>query len=199
MTPNAPPMPQEISTVDRYPPPKSSIKREIFQSSTLLALIVVAVFGFFLSTILYYSEISKARAIINRTNHAVVLFIEGYFTEIINTITMLDENKEVRDAISLGKEARQRTLDEYRSVSKANKNITYIYSGYENGLMLINSYTPPAGFDPRTRPWYRAAMAIKPETSIGLPYQEIQTKEWLVSTSKGPEAVRWPIWWCGNH
>jgi diguanylate cyclase (GGDEF)-like protein/PAS domain S-box-containing protein len=177
-------MQREISIVNRYPPPKSSIKREIFQSSALLALIVVAVFGFFLSTILYYSEISKARAIMNRTNHAVVLFIEGYFTEIINTITMLDENKEVRDAITLGKEARQRTLDEYLSISKVNKNITYIYSGYENGLMLINGYTPPAGFDPTTRPWYRAAMAIKPETSIGLPYQEIQTKEWLVSTSK---------------
>ena len=110
----------------------------------------MAVFGFFLSTILYYSEISKARAIINRTNHAVVIFIEGYFTEIINTIRMLDENKEVMDAIVLGQEARQRTLDEYRSISKANKNITYIYSGYENGLMLINGYTPPAEFDPTT-------------------------------------------------
>jgi diguanylate cyclase (GGDEF)-like protein/PAS domain S-box-containing protein len=177
-------MQRGISIVNKFPTPKSSIKREIFQSSVLLALIVVAVFGFFLSTILYYSEMAKARAIINRTNHAVVLFIEVYFTEIINTITMLDENKEVRDAVTLDKEARQRTLDEYRSISKANKNITYIYSGYENGLMLINGYTPPAGFDPTTRPWYRAAMALKPETSIGLPYQEIQTKEWLVSTSK---------------
>ncbi len=177
-------MQREISIVRSSPPPKSSIKREIFQSSALLALIVVAFFGFFLSTILYYTEISKARAIINQTNHAVVLFIEGYFTEIINTITMLDENKEVKDAVTLGKEARLRTLDEYRSISKANKNITYIYSGYENGLMLINGYTPPAGFDPTTRPWYRAAMTIKPETSVGLPYQEIQTKEWLVSTSK---------------
>ena len=162
----------------------SSIKREIFQSSALLALIVVAIFGFSLSTILYYSEISKARAVINQTNHAVFLFIEGYFKEIINTITMLDENKEVRDAMTLGEGARQRILDGYRALPKANKNITYIYSGYENGLMLINDYTPPAGFDPTTRPWYRAAMATKPKTSVGLPYQEIKTKEWLVSTSK---------------
>ena len=120
----------------------SSIKREIFQSSALLALIVVAIFGFSLSTILYYSEISKARAVINQTNHAVFLFIEGYFKEIINTITMLDENKEVRDAMTLGEGARQRILDGYRALPKANKNITYIYSGYENGLMLINDYTP---------------------------------------------------------
>lgn len=182
-------MKKEIFIKNRYSPHKSSIKREIFQSSTLLALIVMAIFGFLLSALLYYSQISKARAVINRTNQGVALFIDGYFTEIINTITVLEENKEIRDAMALGKEARQRILDGYRSIPKANKNITYIYSGYENGLMLINGYTPPEGFIPATRPWYRAAMAIKPETSIGLPYQEIKTKEWLVSTSR---ALRQP-------
>lgn len=147
-------------------------------------MIVVAIFGFLLSAILYYSEISKARAVINRTNHGVVLFVDGYFSEISNTITMLDESMEIRDAMALDEEARQRILERYRSLSKANRNITYIYSGYENGLMLINDYTPPKEFDPTTRPWYRAAMASKPETSIGLPYQEIKSKEWLVSTSR---------------
>lgn len=170
--------------MNKHSPPESSIKRELFRFSALLALIVMAVFGFFLSTIFYYSEISKARTIINRTNHAHALFIDGYFTEIINTIQVLEENKEIRDAMALGEEARQRILDGYRSLLKANKNITFVYSGYENGLMLINDYTPPAGFDPTTRPWYQAAMAIKPEMSIGLPYQDINTKEWLVSTSR---------------
>ena len=170
--------------MNRSSPPQSSIKREIFQSSALLALIVMAVFGFFLSTILYYSEISKARGVIKQTNYAVALFIDGYFTELVNTITVLDENKEIREAMALGEDARQRILAGYRSVLKANKNITFIYSGYENGLMLINDYTPPEGFDPTSRPWYQAAMATKPEPSIGLPYQEIKTKEWLVSTSR---------------
>ena len=170
--------------MDKTSPPKSSIKREVFQYSALLALIVMAVFGFFLSSLLYYSEIAKARSVINRTNYAQALFIDGYFTEIIHTIKVLEENKEIREAMASGEETRQRILDGYRSIRQTNKNITFIYSGYENGLMLINDYTPPAGFDPTTRPWYRAAMAIKPETSIGLPYQEIKTNEWLVSTSR---------------
>ena len=164
--------------------PQSSIRREIFQSSALLALVVVAVFGFFLSTVLYYTEVSKARAVISQTNQAVSLFIEGYFAEIMNTITVLNENTEIREAMALGKEARQRILVRYRSLARANKNIAYVYSGYENGLMLINDYSPPEVFDPTTRPWYRAAMATRPETSIGLPYQDIKTKEWLISTSK---------------
>jgi len=169
---------------NRYTAHKSSIKREIFQSSAILALIIVTIFGLFLSTLLYYSQISKARAVINRTNHAIFLFIDGYFTEIINTITMLDESKEIRDAMASGKEAHQRILDGYRSIAKANKNLTFIYSGYENGLMLINNYTPPEGFDPTTRPWYQAAMATRPLMSIGLPYQDIKSKEWLISTSR---------------
>ncbi len=164
--------------------PKSSVKRDIFQSSALLALIMVAVFSVFLATILYYSEISKAQAIINRTNRAVTFSLDAYFTEIINTIKVLNENKEVRDAMALGDEKRQRILDEYRSFSNANSHITYLYSGYKNGLMLINDYPLPAGFDPTNRPWYRAAMAIKPETSIGLPYRDITTREWLVATSR---------------
>lgn len=175
---------KELFIKNKQSTPKSSIKREIFQSSALLALIVVAVFGFFLSTILYYSETSKARAVIKQANRAVVLFIEGYFTEIINTVALLDESREIREASALSKEVHQRILDRYRSISKVNKNITYIYSGYENGLMLINDYTPPKGYDPTARPWYRAAMASKPEPSIGLPYQDINTKEWLISTSK---------------
>ncbi len=170
--------------MNRSSPPQSSIKREIFQSSALLALIVMAVFGFFISTILYNFEISKARGVINQTNYAVTLFIDGYFSEIVNTLTVLDENRDIRDAMALGEDVRQRILDGYRSILKANKNIIFIYSAYENGLLLINDYTPPEGFDPTIRPWYRAAMATKPETSIGLPYQEIKTNEWLVSTSR---------------
>ena len=163
---------------------KSSIKREIFQSSALLALLVVAVFGFFLSTVLYIVESSKARAIMKGTNHAVVLFIEGYFTEITNTITVLDGNREIPEAMTLGEEARQRILDEYRALSGVSNNIAYIYSGYENGLMLINDYVPPEHFSPSARPWYQVAMASKPGVAIGLPYQDIKSKEWLISTSK---------------
>ncbi|MDD2899138.1 MAG: diguanylate cyclase [Desulfuromonadaceae bacterium] len=144
----------------------------------------MAIFGFLLSALLYYSELTKARALIGRTSHGVALFIDGYFTEIINTIEVLEENKEIRDAMALGNDARERILDGYRSITKANKNIAYIYSGYENGLMLINDWTPPDGFIPSTRPWYRAAIADKNGTSIGLPYQEVKTKEWLVSTSR---------------
>lgn len=163
---------------------KSSIKREIFKSSALLSLLVVAVFGIFLSTILYVVEASKARAIMKGSNHRVVLFIDGYFSEISKSIGVLNENREIPEAVALGKEAHRRIKDVYRFVSRVGNNIAHVYSGYENGLLLINDYTPPDDYDASIRPWYLAAMANKPGTVIGLPYQDIKSKEWLISTSK---------------
>ena len=165
-------------------PHKPGIKREIFHSSALLAVLIAAVFGLILATVLYIVESSKARAVMKETNHAVVLFTEGYFREITNTITVLHEDPEIAEAMTLGEAARQRILDSYRSFSRVSNSIAYIYSGYENGLMLINDYTPPKDYVPSARPWYKAAMENKHGMAIGLPYQEIKTKEWLISTSK---------------
>ena len=144
----------------------------------------MGIFGFLLSSILYFSQISKAHAVIGRTNQDVAFFIDGLFAEIINTITVLDADPEVRNAMLLDAESHQGILGRYRFIPKANKNITYVYSGYENGLMLIDNYIPPKEYDPTIRPWYQAAMAVKPEILIGLPYQDIKSKQWLVSTGK---------------
>lgn len=145
---------------------------------------ILTVFGLLFSYMVYSSEITRAQTVTKRTNDAMVYFVEGYFTEIINTIQVLRDNEDIRNAPNLDEASHQNVLGIFRSFSEANANITYIYSGYENGLMLINDWVAPAGFDPTARPWYQAAMKTAPEISIGLPYQEINTGEWLISTSK---------------
>ncbi|WP_269745871.1 diguanylate cyclase domain-containing protein [Desulfuromonas soudanensis] len=127
---------------------------------------------------------SKSRAVISRTNHSINILLSGYFDELINTILVFEENENVREAMSLGEEAHRKILDQYKSILKANKNVRHIYSGYKNKLMLINDYPVDKGFDPTDRPWYRAAMASRPGTSIGLPYEDYMTGERLISTSR---------------
>ena len=56
---------------------KTSIKREIFMSSMLFSLIILVVFGLFLSNILYHSKTSKAYDILEQKNKAINFFIEG--------------------------------------------------------------------------------------------------------------------------
>ena len=163
---------------------KTSIRKEIFNSSMIFSSIILVVFSLFLSNILYRSGMSKAYDIIKHRNYAVNFFIDGYFSEINNTIEILAANEEIQNVPWLGLSARQRVLNLYKSFAEINQNITFIYSGYENKELLINDYTPPKGFNPTVRPWYQSAMAVKPRLSTGLPYQEIKSKKWLFSTSK---------------
>lgn len=145
---------------------------------------ILIVFSIFFSNILYSSGISKAHDIIKQRNFAVGYFIDSYFSAVNNTIEVLANDKDVQNIPWLDPAGRERVLNLFRSFTRANRNLTYIYSGYENKDLVINDYDPPIGFDSTSRPWYQAAMAVKPELLTGLPYQDIKDKTWLFATSK---------------
>ncbi len=163
---------------------KTTIRKELFKSSIILSCAILIIFSILSSSFLYYSGISNAYAIIRQRNQAINYFIEGYFTKIHNAVQFLATNKKIQNAPSLGAADHQDILSLYKSLEIADHDINYIYSGYEDGSLLINNYTPPEGYNPVVRPWYRVAIESAPNISDGLPYQEIQTKEWLVSLSK---------------
>ena len=167
-----------------YRAAKNSIRKEVFRSSMIFSCVILIVFSTFLGNILYRSEMSKAYDIVKHRNYAVNYFIDGFFSEINNTIEILAGNKDVQNLPWLNLTGRERVMNLFKSYSKANNNITYIFSGYENKELLINDYIPPDEFDPTLRPWYQSAMAVKPKLSTGLPYQDINTKEWLFATSQ---------------
>ena len=93
-------------------------------------------------------------------------------------------NTKIQQGLSLDKEERKTVLDMYRALEKADSDINYIYSGYRDGSLLINNYTPPKGFNSVVRPWYQAALKTSPDISGGVPYRDINNKEWLVSIGK---------------
>lgn len=161
-----------------------TIRKELFKSSIVLSCAILIIFSILLSSILYYSGISNADAVIRQRNQAVNFFVEGYFTKIHNAVQFLATNKKIQNAPSLGSDGHQDILNLYKSLEIADSDINYIYSGYKNGSLLINNYTPPEGFNPVVRPWYQVAIEAAPDISDGLPYKEIKTKEWLVSISK---------------
>ncbi len=163
---------------------KMTIRKELFKSSIVLSCAILIIFSILLSSILYYSGLSNASAVIRQRNQAVNFFIEGYFTKIHNAVQFLATNKKIQNGPSLSSENRQDILDLYKSLEIADPDINYIYSGYKNGSLLINNYIPPEGFNSVVRPWYQVAIEAAPDISDGLPYKEIKTKEWLVSISK---------------
>ena len=161
-----------------------SIKREFLYLGLLFSIIFFLVMGSLFSIPLFSISKESANRMLKGTNMEISAFIEGYFTEITNTIEVLASNSEIINAMSGTEQSRERVLAIYIDFFNANDNITYIYSGYEEGFLLINNYIPEEGYDPTQRPWYTAAMEQRPETSTGLPYQEAITDEWLISQSK---------------
>lgn len=163
---------------------KHSLRRELFAGSAILSAVFILVFGLLFSGLLFYSGRDNAYAVLREKNRALNYYISGYFTKIRNAVDFLSRNQKIVQAASLPPEDQAEVLDLYRSLESADSDINYIYSGYEDGSLLINNYTPPAGYNPMNRPWYQSALAVEPEITDGIPYQEIKTREWLVSLSR---------------
>jgi len=89
---------------------KMTIKKELFKSSIVLSCAIIIIFSIFLSSILYYSGMSNANAVIRQKNQAVNFFIDGYFTKIRNTVQFLATNKKIQNATSLGSDVQQDIL-----------------------------------------------------------------------------------------
>ncbi len=160
-----------------------SIRKEVFYIGLIFSIITLMFFGFLFTN--YFSGVSveQAKNIIMERNRQINIFTESVFREVTNTIEALSQNPDIINAPK-GEQHRERALAIYQDFFAANKNIAYIYSGYEDGSLLINDYVPPPGFDSTLRPWYIAAVESSPEQSIGLPYREATTNEWLISQSK---------------
>ena len=163
---------------------KNSIRHEIFRDITILSFVILVFFGFTLTANFYLSKLSEMEIFINQKNLSLKYYIEGYFTKFINTVNFLSISDNVIHANNLSDDSKQDIRDLYHNLEKSDPDINYIYSGYEDGSLLINNYEPPEGYNPVIRPWYQAALESFPHVSNGIPYREISTKEWLISISK---------------
>ena len=161
-----------------------SIQKDLFKNIVILSVIILIFFGILFTIILYKTGISNVNEFLKQKNIATKNFIGGYFTELYNSVEFLSKLEKVKKAASLPPKQQKEVLDIYKSLKKTNKEIKYIYSGYNNGLLLINNYIAPKNYNPVTRPWYQAAVKSYPHIARGTPYQEIKTKEWLISISK---------------
>jgi diguanylate cyclase (GGDEF)-like protein len=163
----------------------SKLQQQIFGIATILAMFIILLLGITISIVLYNQGIQNAEAVLQNKNKTVTTLIQGYFAPLRKAVeyaagdgTGIDHGR-FQEA-----ETRQAILNMYTFLQNTIPNINFVYSGYEDGSLLINNYTPPKGFDSVQRPWYQAAIQAHPLASDGIPYQDIITKEWLVSIGK---------------
>ncbi len=161
-----------------------TLKKSLFVNLLFLSVVMVLLFGALMSTILYYSGVNNAYAVIHNKNQAATNYIQGNFTPLRSAVQFLAQKPEVIYAVEDPLLQKEKALSLFEILKNSLPNINYIYSGYEDGTLLINDYSPPKGYDPRKRPWYLAALKTAPDISGGIPYREAKTSEWLVSFSK---------------
>ncbi len=161
-----------------------SINKEVFLLGLLSCIAMALAFSGYFSILMFNESMETASKALEGTNSQIKVFSEGLFGEINNLVEVLAASPDVRDAVHGDPDVVRRVLAQYGAYEAVNSNIRYIYSGYEDGSLLINAYVPPAGFDSTTRPWYTAAVQSYPAASIGMPYQEIIDEEQLLSQSK---------------
>lgn len=160
-----------------------SIRKRFLLSILITLLVITTAIGILITSEVFKANFEKASIYINEKSNNISLFIDSFFTEIIHTADILSDNPDIINCRK-DQEAKKRILHLYKKFKEVNKNITYLYSGYEDGKLVINDYTPPEDYDATTRPWYIEAKKADGKLSIGNPYQEIKTKEWLISSSK---------------
>ncbi|BAF69664.1 sensor domain-containing diguanylate cyclase [Nitratiruptor sp. SB155-2] len=161
-----------------------TLKHEIFRRTLFVIISMILFFGLTSSYFFYVTEKKNIQLFIETKNSELANFINAYFIKMYNAVEYLSRVEEVRNAIYRKEKARKKVLELFRIFEQIDPDINYIYAGYKNGLLLINNYVPPPGFNPVVRPWYQVALKSFPHISQGLPYQEIKTKEWLISISK---------------
>ena len=159
-----------------------SLKEEIFLLTITLTIFILLIFGIYFSYYYYKFNIQKVYDIIRQTNINSTEIIGNFFKNTCDYIMFLKDSDEVVDAYYSEKESKK-VLKILKNIQINNQYFTYIYIGYKNNKMLINDWTPPEGFDLTKRPWYIAAKENAYNLTIGLPYREIKTKEWLLSQS----------------
>ncbi len=161
-----------------------TIRNEFFVIGLISSLVISLVFICFFSFNLYQSSINEAKQKIMTSNLIMTTRIENLLTNMAMSANILGQDQLITDYTNRSTVEQRWVHDKYMAITKTNPNLKYCYSAYEDGTLVINDYMPPNGYDPTNRPWYLSAIKLHPDISIGLPYQDVLTSEWLISISK---------------
>lgn len=156
----------------------------MFFNLLLFSLLLTAAISLHFFIFYFPQQLASAKQYVQEKNNTISVYIEGYFKEIVDSITILASDPELAAIPWNSADQKKRVLHTFQEFQSANSNIYYIYAGYIDGSLLINNYEPPPGYDVKGRPWYRAVMD-RPEKGklvTGLLYREAKTNELLLST-----------------
>ena len=112
------------------------------------------------------------------------LLIDNFFKSVEETVSMLAANP-VMYSIDETPETVTSVLNAFKYVQTTHPDFQYAYIGTAEGKMFLYPEEQlPEGFDPRSRPWYQAAVKKEGKIIWTEPYVDTQTNKMIISAAK---------------
>lgn len=160
-----------------------TIKQEMFLLSFIFLIVVSVVFTAVFTWQLYERSLNAAKNILKQCNSQIVTFTESMFNENETIINMLVKNT----SVIYGVGGSTHLLPLFDSVVQDSKNITHLYTGYEDGRIFISDYDIPKDYKTVERPWYQEAK--KTDGVACLVHKDAVTGEWLFSQCRSMKNI----------
>ncbi|WP_066505620.1 methyl-accepting chemotaxis protein [Abyssisolibacter fermentans] len=161
------------------------IKKTMRLQISLLLSLAVIIPTIVISSLSYYISnknqiedfqnimISQARNI-----SSVITATIEYNKEVIDTLANNSSVKKVFTNLDY----EESMMSYFYDVRNAHKDITTIFFGQINGVHYATVDKIPDGYDPRTRTWYKEAVANKGQVIVTIPYEDVNKKGRYVVT-----------------
>ncbi|WP_048151472.1 methyl-accepting chemotaxis protein [Palaeococcus ferrophilus] len=173
-------------------------------SIVILGFVIVAVLA---SAMMFYTEKSMASKLdtnlaplmqqwaeetVSAKSEALANDFEAFFMSIENlgVVTQRNTIEDIKDMESSGVKfgdpgynvlLEGMLMKDFSAITAANSKISSVYFGDVNGNMFIYPEQElPAGYDPRVRPWYQAAVKAG-EGVWSDPYQDASSGKWVIT------------------
>ncbi len=162
----------------------------------VLALPVVVIITY--STLNYGDTLKdKAAQIIQVNNEKLADFFSQYISDLKRVGSTIASDPDVLNITNKSNEDTERMYSNLQNYFEQYEEFIAVYVGTKNGDMFMRPVESekqlPADFDPRTRPWYKDAVAKPNEVIITDPYIDVVTKDTLVTVSKAVKNTKGEI------
>ena len=169
---------------------KSSKKRFrnlLITIAVIAGLVPAIVIGLFAYHEMFDSFTNSLKVSQANTVHLDVQLLNQMLTKNMQVIAHTSKDLRLTGAQTLTKEEFESSTDPLRDYLKTTKTdypfFSSLYMGTTNGKFFIYPKQKlPSGYDPRVRPWYKAAMNSN-ESVVTEPYKDASTGKWVMTTA----------------
>ena len=163
------------------------------QLTSLIAINMLVSLTFF--CVIYYRNsvnlsIDKAMNFLQISGEKRVSEINAFFDDISDDLRVLAKSEFISSRPEPGSSEHQNALNMFRIFTETKQSVKDYYAGYSDGIIVLNNFVRPEGFDPRNRDWYIDAQKQKGRVCWGNPYTGVKDNEIMVSGSLSLPAAK---------